>query len=252
MLFASEYWDGDVDNLVTFLEGTQYKSSAYDVALLTKFHNLGNATNSDITTLFKNDTLTAVASANSVTFVANHDTQPGQASDNLLVSEWFKPYAYTFILLRAQGHPCLFYGDVVGTYDSHGKFTPPNSAHTIAALSIARTYFAYGDQTDYQDQSSNTIGWTRTGNSSYSNGNGLAVAMSNSTKPATLNMFVGKQHAGESWSDILGNVASSVTIGTDGFAKFAAPSNNVSVYIKTDAWKNVGFNPSSWSLNPYS
>ena len=37
-----------------------------------------------------------------VTLVENHDSQPGQSLESV-VSPWFKPLAYAFILTRAEG-----------------------------------------------------------------------------------------------------------------------------------------------------
>ena len=48
-----------------------------------------------------------------VTFVDNHDTQPGQSLESW-VDGWFKAAAYGLILLRAYGYPCVFYGDLYG------------------------------------------------------------------------------------------------------------------------------------------
>ena len=48
-----------------------------------------------------------------VTFVDNHDTQPGQALASW-VDGWFKSIAYALILLRGEGLPCVFYGDYYG------------------------------------------------------------------------------------------------------------------------------------------
>ena len=51
-----------------------------------------------------------------VTFVDNHDSQPGQALASW-VADWFKPLAYALILLRRDGYPCVFYGDYFGNED---------------------------------------------------------------------------------------------------------------------------------------
>ena len=48
-----------------------------------------------------------------ITFVDNHDTQPGQSLCSW-IPDWFKPLAYAIILLRKQGTPCVFYGDYYG------------------------------------------------------------------------------------------------------------------------------------------
>ena len=51
--------------------------------------------------------------AKAVTFVENHESQPGGVLESA-VAEWFKPLAYAIILLREQGYPCMFMGDYEG------------------------------------------------------------------------------------------------------------------------------------------
>lgn len=46
-----------------------------------------------------------------VTLVDNHDTQIGQSLESW-VNPQFKPLAYALILLRPEGYPCVFYGDL--------------------------------------------------------------------------------------------------------------------------------------------
>ena len=59
-----------------------------------------------------------------VTLVENHDSQPGQSLESV-VSPWFKPLAYAFILTRAEDI-LQFYGDYYGTSG--------NSSYEIPAL----------------------------------------------------------------------------------------------------------------------
>ena len=47
-----------------------------------------------------------------MTLVENHDTQPMQALESP-VADWFKPLAYSIILMRAEGYP-IFYPDYYG------------------------------------------------------------------------------------------------------------------------------------------
>lgn len=63
-------------------------------------------------TIFDN-TLTKDNPAKSVTFVDNHDSQPGQSLESW-VQGWFRQLAYALILLRQEGYPCVFYGDWYG------------------------------------------------------------------------------------------------------------------------------------------
>ena len=102
----------------------------------------------------------------------NHDTQPGQALQSY-VEEWFKAIAYAIILLRKEGYPCVFYGDLYGIKHSNNK--PVERIKTLLAL---RKIKAYGRQHDYFDHP-NVIGWTREGDTKHLD-SGLAVVASNS------------------------------------------------------------------------
>jgi alpha-amylase len=72
-----------------------------------------------------------------VTVVCNHDTQPTQALE-APVAPWFAPLAYCLTLLRAEGYPCVFGGDLWGC-----KSDPPvEPISGLAELVKARRWFA--------------------------------------------------------------------------------------------------------------
>ncbi len=75
----------------------------------------------------------------------NHDTQPGQALQSY-IDEWFKQSAYSIILLREQGYPCIFYGDLYGI--EHDNIEPVKDIQTLIKL---RKEKSYGEQHDYFD-----------------------------------------------------------------------------------------------------
>ena len=110
---VGEYWSTNVETLNQYLKETNYSMSLFDVPL---HYNLFNASNCcghyDMRTILDN-TLVKSHPDLAVTFVDNHDTQPGQ-SLNSWVQDWFKPQAYALILLRRDGYPCIFYGDYYG------------------------------------------------------------------------------------------------------------------------------------------
>ena len=58
-------------------------------------------------------TLVQADAWHAVTFVDNHDTEPGQSLESFVLP-WFKTIAYALILLRIDGLPCVFYGDLYG------------------------------------------------------------------------------------------------------------------------------------------
>ena len=195
---VGEYWSSNVYSLKSYLEETNNAISLFDVPL---HYNLFNASHSnghfDMRTIFSN-TLVSVVPERAVTFVDNHDTEPGQSLESW-VSDWFKPHAYSLILLRKEGLPCIFYGDL------YGIPTKQISAkkELLEKLLYARNHFAYGTQTDYFNDP-NIIGWVREGDSEHYM-SGMVVIMTVSTG-GCLQMNVGKRLANSVLYDYLGNM----------------------------------------------
>jgi len=127
----------------------------------------------------------------------NHDTQPGQTVATP-IEGFFKPLAYSLILLRREGYPSIFYGDLYGMKGENPE--PPSCGKKLPDMILARKLYAYGDQEDYLDKS-NCIGFVRRG--TWDHPAGLACIMSNA-EPGEIRMAVGKEHDGEVWTDVLG------------------------------------------------
>jgi alpha-amylase len=100
---------------------------------------------------------------------------------------------------------------------------------------LTRRLYAYGTQLDYLDKP-NCIGFTHFGHPSKSGGAGLAVIMTNSLEAIDKRMNVGKQHAGERWTDILRYCWGEVIIGEDGWGVFGVGPRSVSVWASKTAF----------------
>ena len=210
---VGEYWNSDLDTLLGYLERSDRVMSLFDVALHFRFVQAGREGAAfDLRTIFDN-TLLSREPGLSVTFVDNHDTQPGQALQSW-VPDWFKPLAYGLILLREAGDPCVFYGDLYGI--PHSGISP---VRELEGLLMARKRYAHGEQVDYFDYP-NVIGWTRAG--------GLAAVLSNGTD-GWKTMKLGTP--GQVFTDILGTRPEEVTIGCDGWADFPVRGGSVSVWV---------------------
>lgn len=219
---VGEYWHTDVNVLRAYLEKCGRVMRLFDVPLHFKFRVLSGANGTfDLRELFRN-TLTGCEPEASVTFVDNHDTQPGQALESW-VAGWCKPMAYACILLRQEGLPCVFYGDLYGI--PHDGIAPVEG---MERLLLARKKYAYGPQHDYLD-SPEVIGWTREGDREHP-GSGMAVVLTDRGE-ARKRMYVGTVFAGELFLDYLGNRKEAVTIGADGFGEFPVNGGSVSVWI---------------------
>lgn len=158
----------------------------------------------------------------------NHDTQPYQALE-APIADWFKPIAYSLILLRVDGYPCVWYGDLYGIKGEH-EF-PPSCGGILPRLMLARKLYSYGEQADYFDYAT-CLGWVRYG--THDRPFGSAVVVSNAGA-GTKKMHVGEQHAGEKWTDVLGWSEGEVVIDEDGFGEFTCGQCSVSVWVKNDA-----------------
>ncbi len=221
---VGEYWSGDVKALVDYL-GDDKPMSLFDVPLHYKLFFASNSWGAlDLSRIF-DDTLVSVDPVHAVTFVDNHDTQPRQALQST-VESWFKPSAYMLILLRAAGYPCVFYADL---FSATGDELP--TVHELPLLMEIRQRLSYGEQRDYFNNPS-LIGWTREGDDTHS-ASGLAVVITDA-KGGTKRMLVGKRHAGETFSCVVGQEGS-VEIDEDGYGEFATPAGCGSVYVCADA-----------------
>lgn len=196
--------------------------SLFDVPLHYNMYKASVDQNFNMATLLDN-TLVKERPDKAITFVDNHDTQPGQSIESF-ISVWMKQLAYSIILLRRDGYPCVFYGDLYGM--EYAKIEPVKKLKTLMAI---RKLKAYGRQYDYLD-SPNIIGWTREGDNMHKN-SGLAVIASNAWD-GEKRMYIGTSFAGDIFYDILGNCDGTVTIGDDGCGVFKTKGKSCSVWVK--------------------
>ena len=221
---VGEYWSGDVNKLHKYIEKTQGEISLFDVPLHYNFNNASKDVNYDLTKIFDN-TLLKENPCKAVTFVDNHDTEPGQALESF-VERWFKTVAYSIILLRNEGYPCVFYGDLYGIEKYNIK-----PIEEIKILLKLRKEKSYGNQYDYIDNK-NCIGWTREGDEQHAK-SGLAVLISNGDY-AEKNMYVGKKFANKKFIDVLSNISDEVTINEEGIGNFKVNGKSVSIWINKE------------------
>ncbi|KAI1916371.1 hypothetical protein LOZ61_001025 [Ophidiomyces ophidiicola] len=145
-LFFAEYWTDNVYELMGYLERMKNLVMLFDVPLTHNISRISQEDGGDLRRLF-NQTLVQHLPDYAVTFITNHDTQAGQSLE-LPVEPWFKPLAYALVLLRKEGLPCLFYGDLYGTQDS-ALNAPEPPVPNLALIAFARRLYAYGPQRDY-------------------------------------------------------------------------------------------------------
>ncbi len=230
---VGEYWSGDIERLLYYLDSVENEMSLFDVALHYNFFHAAEADYEyDLRQLLQN-TLVTERPENAVTFVDNHDTQLGQSLQSF-VADWFKPLAYTVILLRKDGTPCVFYADYYGN-PAHSRPLVPN----LGKLIKLRHSYAYGEQEDYFDHA-HIVGWVRKGDPEHP-GSGLAAVLSNAESGAK-RMRMGTEYAGDSFFDALGFFTEPVVIDENGYGLFPVGEKSVSVWVREGALEDLTVN----------
>ena len=224
-LFAvGEYWSANIDVINNYIQKTEGCMSLFDVPLHYNFYRASVSNGEFNMSQIFDGTIVGTNPEKAVTFVDNHDTELGQALESWIL-DWFKPLAYSLILLRKDGFPCVFYGDYYGIPE---KGIEPKD-HMLDILLKVRKYFAYGDQYDYFNDR-NIIGFTRTGDYDHPD-SGVAVVMTDKQGGA-IQMNVGKNLANSVLYDCTGNLSETVYVDNDGNGIFYCKDGSVSVWIK--------------------
>ncbi len=230
---VGEYWLADVGALKYYL-GEEKAMSLFDVPLHFKFFH---ASHDRARIDFKHilcDTLVDADPVHAVTFVDNHDTQPNQALEST-VEAWFKPVAYSLILLREAGYPCVFFADLYGL--------PNDRIPAVAELPLLleiRRRFAFGEQVDSFDES-DLVAWQRKGDDAHEM-SGCVVVLSSrdgNEQPVQKTLDLGKEHAGEEWVCVLGENHGSVEVNEDGEATFVVGNSMISVFLHVEAARSL-------------
>jgi alpha-amylase len=232
---VGEYWSSDLKALGPLIDVFRRRMSLFDVQLVYNFSASSKAKRCDLRKVFDRTLASSRYSDNAVTFVQNHDTQETQALE-AVVEEWFVPLAYAMILLRKGfGYPCVFYGDLYGIQGPRPR--KPAMGGKLARLILARKLYGYGVQRDYDDKA-DCIGWTREGSGQRksSKWSGIAVVLNSGWTWNEKRMRVGKQHAGEVWTDIMAWAWGEVLIDSShGEGLFPVGHRGVSVWVNQAA-----------------
>lgn len=223
LISIGEYWKNDVDVLQKYIEEVEHRTCLFDVPL---HYNLFEASRNQSYDMSKilHRTLVERNPGRAITFVDNHDTEPGQALESAIMP-WFKEMAYTIILLRKEGIPCIFYGDYYGIRDNgEGAIQ-----EKLDKLLYARKNLVYGEQRDYFDNH-NVIGWVIEGDEGHPD-SGLVVIMSNAGEGCKT-MNIGEKLANTVLYDLTGNRTEKIYVDNEGNGIFYCNPGSVSVWIK--------------------
>jgi len=221
---VGEYWSSNIDILNNYIEKTNGCMSLFDVPLHYNFYSASISNGEFNMSQIFDGTIVGTNPEKAVTFVDNHDTEPDQSLKSWVL-DWFKPLAYSLILLRREGFPCVFYGDYYGIPEKGVE----SKKDILSVLLKLRKYYAYGEQYDYFNDK-NIIGFTRLGDYDHPD-SGLAVVMSNA-RGGCIHMNVGKRLANTVLYDCTGNLEETVYVDNEGNGIFYCKDGSVSVWIK--------------------
>lgn len=228
-----EYWHGDVNVLEDYLNQVDGCMSVFDVPLHYNIRQMSYADgNYNMADILKGSLLER-RPQNAVTFIDNHDSQPGQALESF-VNTWMKQVAYALILLHKDGIPCVFYGDLYGIPCTRNIPIP-----RLRTLIRVRHDYAYGEQHDYMDDY-NVVGWTREGDKDHPD-SGVALLLSDKQE-GRKRMYVGKQFAGINFRDCMRKIREVVTIDGDGFGEFSVQGFSSAVWVTEAAFEELVIN----------
>ena len=216
-----EYWQYDDGQIDGYLDDTDWKIDLFDVPLHFHMQEASKSNgNYDMRNIF-NNTIVENHPLQAVTFVDNHDSQPGQSLDSW-VDDWFKEIAYSLILSRKDGYPCIFAGDYYGL---KGEVKKVPLKDMIDNMLDVRKKYSFGNQDDYFDNPQ-VVGWVRRTDDKTSS---LAVLISIGDM-AEKQMFVGEEEAGKTYIDLSGNNKNEVTIDENGNGIFNVGPGSVSYW----------------------
>lgn len=222
-----EYWKDSNFDITDYLNDTGLQMDLIDVMLHMNFFEAGQkGADFNLATIL-DDSLMKSNPDFAVTFVDNHDSQRGQALEST-IAEWFKPLAYSLILLRQEGTPCVFYGDYYGI---SGDFAQESFQTVLDKLLYVRKYHVYGPTEDYFDHP-NCIGWTCLGDEDHPDG--VAVVMTNGDA-GWKHMNMGEYNKNKVFVDYLNNCSEEVVLDDQGWGDFPVQAGSVSAWVSKDA-----------------
>ncbi|KAF7316825.1 Glycoside hydrolase family 13 protein [Mycena chlorophos] len=237
-IFAvSEYWSSDLDAVLPYIKTWRGATTFFDVPLHSNFHNaskqgarfdLRRILDKTIVQSFPNDAYGTITFFGDVLHLkCFYHKVVGQSLESWVGAE-FKLHAYAIILLRAGGHPCVFYGDLY----PNAECGDPGVEKGLPPLIEARKRFAYGPCKDYFLER-NCIGFVRLGDSKHP---GCVVVLSNGKpgKSHLLRMFVGKESANATYRAFLPGSDARITIDSRGWGSFPSSDNGVQVWVREE------------------
>lgn len=211
---VSEAWFGNLDHLRAYVTQTGRRTTLFDVPLHYAFSAMSAGNGAWDMRGLRGAGLTAVDGEVSVPFVDNHDTDtPGGGLYSPVTN--FKMLAYAYVLLRAEGYPCVFLKD----YDEYGY------GEGIRGLLRLRESAAAGAGREHDESDANVYVYERMGSGAAP---GLVLLLNDG--PATTKK-VATHFAGKTLRDGAGQSDQVVRVDASGSATFPVPAGGYGVWV---------------------
>ncbi|KAJ8072487.1 hypothetical protein PM082_016046 [Marasmius tenuissimus] len=234
LFVVSEYWSPNLRRVLEYVRRLEGQSAFFDVPLHAKFHEASKLGSRYDLRGIMNNTLAKARPRDAVTFVDNHEwvfcfsrAMQRAETDSVLstVEDNFKVHAYALILLRPEGYPCVFYGDLYPNEECYNE----SISQGIRLLIEVRKKFAYGTIKEYPAHR-NCIGFIRTGDAIHSGG--CAVVLSNKEGASCeIRMNVGRENGNRIFKSFLGQLESQVKLDNDGWGSFLCVPGSAQVWV---------------------
>lgn len=225
--FVGEYWKNSDGTMNWYLEETDYNVDLFDVPLHFNLFQASSDQHFDLRHIL-DGALVQDHASHAVTFVDNHDSQPKQSLQSW-VQPWFKEIAYSLILLRRDGYPCIFWGDYAGLEeDEYGGI-----GEQLEKMMAARKKYNHGGQDEYFADPK-MIGWVRRGNEEFPDKLAVLISTGNMNE---MRMFVGEEESGKTYVDLSGK-NEPITIDEEGYGMFTVPPGAVTYWASEESTKD--------------
>ncbi|KIJ51076.1 glycoside hydrolase family 13 protein [Sphaerobolus stellatus SS14] len=248
LFVVAECWSDNYVKIKRYIQALQGEVSFFDVPLHYNFYRAGHeGPTYDLRKILDN-TIVQNRPGDAVTFVDNHESQVGQTLESWVEGR-FKLQAYALILLRIQGYPCVFYGDLYPC-----SFYDPDIGRVLKDLIRCRRQYAYGPQTDYIASSPHhdLVGFTREGLDTRPN-SGCAVLLSNGVRSTvqandqssinredteggmvSLKMNLGKRNSNKVFRNVLGDLGG-IKTDEQGWGIFRCLPGQAAVWVSAES-----------------
>ena len=213
---VSEAWVRTLTDLNNYAASTGGRTSLFDVPLHYTFSDMSNGNGAWDMRGLQFAGFTEANGPLSVSFVDNHDTdQSGGALYSPVAN--LKMLAYSYILTREKGYPCVFYRD----YYEYGL-----GAQIKTLIGIRKTH-GFGAGNEYTSTNdADVYAYSRAGDASHT---GLLEMLNDGSASASKTITTPFKNA--TLTDLTGNTTGTVTTDANGIGLFRVNSRSYAVWV---------------------